>query len=103
MGGSALYPLGMAHTQAADLKDIGQELAELRTLSGLKEKSPGIFYFKSTSYLHFHDKDGKRWADVKVDGSWKNVDLDFKASAAQKTKFLKAARLAHAKISGGKK
>lgn len=93
----------MAHTKAADLKDLEQELSELRSLTGLKEKSPGIFYFKSTSFLHFHDKDGKRWADVKIDGAWKNVPVDFRATAAGKASFLKTAKAAHAKISAPKK
>jgi len=93
----------MAHTKPADLKDLEQELSELRSLPGLKEKSPGIFYFKSVSFLHFHDKDGKRWADVKVDGCWNKLPVDFRASTAAKAKFLKAALDAHAKISAPKK
>ncbi len=92
----------MAHTKASDLKDLASELSELRSLPGLKEKSAGIFYYKSISFLHFHDKDGKRWADVKAGGSWQHVDIDFKASAAARAKFLKAAKAAHLEISAPK-
>jgi hypothetical protein len=93
----------MAHTKAKDLQDLQAELAELRSLPGLVEKSPGIFYYKSAGFLHFHDKDGKRWADVKVDGAWKNLELDFGAAAPQKKKFLREAKVAHAAFSKGKK
>jgi len=96
-------PRFMAHTIAADLIDLAAELAELRVLPGLKEKSMGTFYFKSTSFLHFHKKDGKRWADVKVGGSWQSVHVDFGASAAARARFLKAAKAAHAAMLSGKK
>ncbi len=95
-------PRQMAHTKAAQLLDLEHEFAVLRSLPGLKEKSPGIFYFRSTSFLHFHDKEGKRWADVKVGGSWQSVDVDFGASGAARARFLKAAKAAHAAISLGR-
>jgi hypothetical protein len=78
----------MAHTKSHDLKDIQEELNKIRELDALKEKSPGIFYYKSDGFLHFHDKDGKRWADIKVKGEWKELKINFHASKATRESFL---------------
>ena len=61
----------------------------------IKEKSSGVFYFKSVPFLHFHDKDGKRWADVKVGSEWKHLEIDFKPSEKAKNSFLKSVQVAH--------
>lgn len=45
-------------------------LDEIRKLTGLVEKKPGIFYFKSQGFMHFHEKDGKIWADVRDGDTW---------------------------------
>ena len=82
----------MAHTKSADLLDLIALRAELSKLAGVQEKKPGIFYRKGAGFLHFHDKDGVRWADVKLDGVWTKVELDFNATAAQKKKLLAIAR-----------
>ena len=41
----------MAHTKPEQLRDLAVVLAALRRLPGLVEKKPGIFYFKSISFL----------------------------------------------------
>jgi hypothetical protein len=92
----------MGHTQSKALKDLEGELAIIRTLPGLKEKSPGIFYFKSTPFLHFHDKDGDRWADVKIQNKWAKIGIAFDPSKSARTQFLKKVRAAHTEISKGK-
>ncbi len=56
----------MGHTKLELIGDLAFELAALRLLPGIKEKKPGIFYFKALPFLHFHDKDGVRWADIKA-------------------------------------
>lgn len=88
----------MAHTKPENLKDLSAELAAIRALPGMVEKKPGIFYFKSAGILHFHDKDGTRWADVKLAGEWTRVDVDFGASKAAKAKLLKMASAALAQF-----
>lgn len=88
----------MAHTKFEDLSDLHKELEKIRTLPGLKEKVPGIFYFKSIPFLHFHDKDGIRWADVKINGDWVRLEIDFSASAKEKASFLKRVKEAHQNI-----
>lgn len=86
----------VAHTKPADLLDLSDLLADLRKIPGIVEKKPGIFYRKGGGFLHFHDKDGIRWADVKEGGEWKRVELGFQATAAEKKRLLAAARRAAA-------
>jgi hypothetical protein len=84
----------MGHTKPSDLADLADVLAELAALPGLVEKKPGIFYRKGASFLHFHDKDGERWADVRAGTGWARVDVPFGAGAAAKKKLVAAAKKA---------
>ena len=43
-------------------------LDELRKHSMLREPKPGIFYWKSKAFLHFHEDTAGLFADVKLDG-----------------------------------
>lgn len=80
----------MGHTKPEIIKDLGKELDIIRKLPDLKEKSFGVFYYKSNPFLHFHHKEDKRWADVKtIDKKWLSVDIPFECSATTKKKFLK--------------
>jgi hypothetical protein len=80
----------MGHTKPEDLKDVQHVLKEIRTWDDIKEKSPNIFYFKAKPFLHFHDKDGKRWADVLEGADWgKAVDLPFESTKLQYQSFLR--------------
>jgi hypothetical protein len=36
----------------------------------IKEKKTGVFYFKSSAFLHFHDDPAGIFADLKEDGDW---------------------------------
>lgn len=88
----------MAHTKPENLTDLSREFAEIRALPSIIEKSAGIFYFKSVSFLHFHDKDGNRWADVKRSGSWERIDAPFGLTATARKNFLRAVRLAYGEM-----
>lgn len=92
----------MGHTKSQDLTDLSRELAQIRELEGLKEKSPGIFYYKAIGFLHFHDKDGKRWADIKAKDGWQELAIDCGASAVQRKVFLSQVKKAHKTFLGGK-
>jgi hypothetical protein len=65
----------MAHATAEGLKDLKFLLEKLRTIEGLKEKSLGCFYHKSKGILHFHTKQGRRYAHVSDGQQWHEVDL----------------------------
>ena len=78
----------MAHCSFEKLEDLAMELDRIRLLPGIKEKTPGVFYFKSTPFLHFHEKDGRRWADVRSGKQWGDpVNIPFGASGIEKQKF----------------
>jgi hypothetical protein len=82
------------------LSDIARELDAIRALAGMKEKSPGVFYYRAVAFLHFHDKDGKRWADVKTPRGYQEIEIQFAAGAAARGRFLQAVRDAHAALAG---
>jgi hypothetical protein len=58
----------MRHARPGDLERLEPMLAQLRSLDGLVERTPGSFYRKSKGFLHFHiDKDDV-YADAKLTG-----------------------------------
>lgn len=80
----------MAHCPYEKLKDLESVLDKIRKWDGIREPKNGIFYFKSVPFLHFHIKDGKRWADAKLGKEWgPPMDIPFEATAKQKAAFLK--------------
>lgn len=85
----------MGHTKPELLRDLSSELEIIRKLDGLKEKGNGIFYYKSIPFLHFHDKDGKRWAHIKSQKDWSELNIDFNASETQRRIFLTKVKKAH--------
>lgn len=58
----------MAHADAAALQRVVPLLRQLRELSGVREKSPGIFYLGGAAYAHFHEEQGALIADLKKPG-----------------------------------
>ena len=59
----------MKHATPQSLDRIDRLLEKLRKLSALKEKSLGVFYFKSRAFLHFHEDDAILYADVRLRGA----------------------------------
>ena len=89
----------MAHTTPEMIEDLSQELSVIRKLDGMKEKSFGIFYFKANPFLHFHHKDGKRWADVKTLKGFQSVPINFSAKLSERRSFLKSVESAYLTLS----
>ena len=79
----------MGHCKPSDLKDVGNLLESLRTISQLKEKSIGCFYLKGKGVLHFHIKDGRRFAHVWSGSSWNEVDLPSRPTELKQTQLFK--------------
>ena len=97
-----LRRLFLGHTKPHDLKDLQDILHQIRKWEGIKEKGPNIFYFKSKPFLHFHDKDGKRWADVRDGETWGDeIEIPFGATNRQKAYFFKEVRRRFASTSTG--
>jgi hypothetical protein len=56
----------MKHAGPAALDALEPLLARIRAMQGLKEKSRGVFYFKSKAFLHFHEDPVGLFADVRA-------------------------------------
>jgi hypothetical protein len=58
----------MRHARPEDLDRLEPLLARLRALPALREKSRGVFYWKSRAFLHFHADPAGLFADVRAPG-----------------------------------
>jgi len=58
----------MRHITPARLTAIDYLLVRLRSVDGLVERSPGVFYVRSRAFLHFHEDGDDVYADVRLDG-----------------------------------
>jgi len=65
----------MKHATPKTLDSIEPLLAGIRKFPALTERKRGIFYKKSIAYLHFHEDPAGLFADVKLNGSWKRIDV----------------------------
>lgn len=89
----------MAHCPFEKLSDLEFELNEIRKLSSIKETKPGIFYLKSQSFLHFHSKGERRWADAREGKNWgPEIDIPFKSTRAQRAAFLNEVKRRHSTL-----
>lgn len=71
------------------VKDLEKELSTIAKFENMNRKSEATFYVKSKPFLHFHEKDDRRWADVKTATGWKEVPIPFGAKASERASFLK--------------
>ena len=79
----------MAQCPFQKLKDLKLVLDQVRAWDGILEPKPGIFYFKRKPFLHFHEKEGRRWADAKSGAEWgPEIEIPFEASAKERQRFL---------------
>jgi hypothetical protein len=89
----------MGHTKKEDLKDVQDILDVVRTWENIIEKSPNVFYYKSIPFLHFHDKEGRRWADGKLGKDWgPPIKVPFDLSPSAKSKVLKEIKKRYASL-----
>ena len=56
----------MKHASHASLERLAPLLEQLRAIAGLIERNPGIFYRRSTAFLHFHEDAAGLVADAKL-------------------------------------
>ena len=55
----------MRHATEMTLAKYPTLLASLRCVEGITEKRPGVFYWKSKAFLHFHEDPGGLYADLR--------------------------------------
>ena len=61
----------MKHASRETLDRLTDLLTAIRQYSPpLKEKKLGVFYLKSTAFLHFHDDPAGIFVDLKVEDDW---------------------------------
>jgi len=77
----------MKHAKAPALDRLEPLLAKLRRIEGLKEKSRGVFYFKSKAALHFHEDPAGLFADFRRTGDWRRFSVNTKS---EREAFLQA-------------
>lgn len=83
----------MGHCKLEEIEDLKTILEEVLTWDGIQARGFGKLYLKSKSFLHFHSKDGRRWADVRNGISWgEELDIPFRATEVAKKKFLSAVK-----------
>jgi hypothetical protein len=63
----------MRHATSETLQEIEPLLERLRSVPGLVEKTPGIFYRKSKGFLHFHEDPSGLHADVRFEEEFERV------------------------------
>jgi hypothetical protein len=66
----------MKHASGTALATIEPVLIELRRLEGIRERKPGIFYNKSSSFIHFHEDPAGIFADVRKDREWLRLPVN---------------------------
>jgi hypothetical protein len=67
----------MRHARPDDLVPIEALLTDLRSVSGLVERSPGVFYRSSRAFLHFHADPSGLFADIRLEGEdFERISID---------------------------
>ena len=66
----------MKHATATALDRLEPLLDRIRALGGLKEKKRGVFYWKSRSFLHFHEDPKGDFADVGLGVGFERIRVD---------------------------
>lgn len=60
----------MKHAGPVALDQLEPVLAEVRKISGIRERKRGAFYKGPVGFLHFHEDPAGFFADLKVEGEF---------------------------------
>ena len=81
--------IDMKHAGTEAFDKLADLLNEIRTHEILKEKKVGVFYLRSTAFLHFHEDADKFYADLHVGEEWERIPV---TTLQQRTRFLSRLR-----------
>jgi hypothetical protein len=82
------------YCSAAELEDLADVLAEIRTWSDVVEKKPNVFYVRRDPFFHVHMlSGGTRRADVKGRRGWTQIELPRPVLPAARRALLSTLRL----------
>ena len=79
----------MKHAGNEALDQLDELLEEIRRCGELKEKKRGVFYLKSTAFLHFHEDATGIFADLHAGPEWEQLAVN---SRSQQQKLLRRIR-----------
>ena len=79
----------MRHATDIALDAVEPLLRQLRAVDGIQERKRGVFYRRSSAFLHFHEDPAGFFADVRLDGTWSRVDV---TRSADRTKLVRLVR-----------
>jgi len=79
----------MKHATDKSLYEIDELLAVVRSYAELKEKKRGIFYRKSSAFLHFHEDAAGLFADLRMGDDFQRFAVN---TASQQKRFKTALR-----------
>jgi hypothetical protein len=63
----------MKHASITALDQLEGVLGEIRKHDALKEKKRGVFYRKSSAFLHFHEDPSGLFADLRASSDWERL------------------------------
>ena len=70
----------MRHARSDALDQLEPFLEELRRVPGLVEKRRGVFYRRSSAFLHIHEDASGLHADVRVAGDFERFRVERRRS-----------------------
>jgi hypothetical protein len=73
----------MKHAGGAALEIIEPMLIELRQLEGIRERKPGVFYKKSSAFIHFHEDPAGIFVDMRRDSEWLRLPVNTSSERRQ--------------------
>ncbi len=79
----------MKHAGEAALETIEPMLVELRQLEGIRERKPGVFYRKSSAFVHFHEDPDGIFVDVRRDREWLRLPVNTSSQRRQLVRLVK--------------
>jgi hypothetical protein len=79
----------MKHAGSATLDAIESLLVQIRKLTSLTERKRGVFYRKSSAFLHFHEDPAGISADLRDSSGWLRLPLN---SASERRALLRRIR-----------
>ncbi len=70
------YDTRMKHATSIALDALEEVLTELRRVEALTERKRGVFYRKSSAFLHFHEDPAGFFADMRVGPEWQRFAVN---------------------------
>lgn len=83
------YHRRMKHATPIALDGLEPLLKQLRDIEGITERKRGVFYRRSSAFLHFHEDPVGFFADVKTARSWERMPVN---TAAERRALIASVR-----------